>query len=63
MLLVCQNRKYVTISASEFFFGFKRRDSVTVTHVLFELGLQSFYTLIFNSRVIFGRSWILCTCW
>ena len=45
MLLVCQNWKCVIIGAS-IFVAFKRRDSVTVTQVLFELGLQSFYTLI-----------------
>ena len=34
----------------KFFFGFKRRDSVT--RILFELGLPSFSTIIHNSSVI-----------
>jgi len=38
----------------KFFFGFKRRDSVT--RILFELGLRSFNTIIHNSSVILSLS-------
>lgn len=38
----------------KFFFGFKRRDSVT--RILFELGLPSFNTIIHNSSVILSLS-------
>ena len=39
----------------KFFFGYKRRDSVT--QILFDLGLPSFDTIVHNSKAVLSLSW------
>jgi len=39
----------------KFFFGYKRRDSVT--QILLDLGLPSFKTVLHNSSTVLRRSW------
>jgi hypothetical protein len=42
----------------KFFFGYKRRDSVTT--MFLDLGLPSFDTLLLNYSVIFNKQWAKC---
>ena len=51
-LAACYNRCIKT------FFGFTRRDSHSVTQILFNLGLPSFNIVLHNCKAIFMRTWL-----
>jgi len=56
--LSCASLSFINVLGLRCFFGFKRSDSVS--QILLELGLPSFNTLLYSSRIIFRRTGCKC---